>query len=81
MPRIRRRELPEAVLRHLLLRARERQISFEQLGEFSDWLSAEPIVPEGKWYKRFSDFTLCGEGELAKTFLLPGQLPEGIEVQ
>jgi hypothetical protein len=34
-------------------------------------------VPEGKWFKRFADFTICGEGEFVKTVLLPGQLPEG----
>jgi hypothetical protein len=37
-------------------------------------------VPEGKWFKRFPGMTACGHGELIKTFLLPGQLAEGTEV-
>jgi hypothetical protein len=41
------------------------------------WLDTEPEVPEGEWYKRFSGMTVCGEGELIKTFLLPGQAPKG----
>jgi hypothetical protein len=40
------------------------------------WLDGEPEVPEGQWYKRFSGMTVC-EGELIKTFLLPGQAPKG----
>jgi hypothetical protein len=64
----------------LLLRARQRQISSLQLGELSDWLTTEPIVPEGRWFKQFHGFALCGEGELVKTFLLPGQLADGKEV-
>jgi hypothetical protein len=38
-------------------------------------------VPDGKWVKRFPGMTVCGEGELIKTFLLPGQLAEGEEVK
>jgi len=80
MPKIRREGLPKGVLRHLLKRVRDRSISEEQLERLARWLDSEPIVPAGKWFKRFSDFTICGEGELIKTFLLPGQLPEGAEV-
>jgi hypothetical protein len=32
------------------------------------------------WYKRFSGMTVCGEGELIKTFLLPAQAPKGQHV-
>lgn len=37
------------------------------------------VDPEGghEWYKRFSAMTVCGEGELVKTFLLPGQAAKG----
>jgi hypothetical protein len=28
-------------------------------------------VPDGEWYKRFAGMTVCGEGELTKTTLLP----------
>jgi hypothetical protein len=79
MPEIRREKVPEALLRHLILRARERKITMHDLGEFSDWLAKAPTVPEGKWFKRFATFTACGEGELVKTFLLPGQLADGEE--
>jgi len=38
----------------------------------ADWLDSEPEVPEGRWFKRFSGMTVCGEGELVKTFLIDG---------
>ena len=41
---------------------------------------AEPEVPEGQWFKRFPEMIVCGEGELVKTILRSGQLPEGEEV-
>jgi hypothetical protein len=80
MPKIRREKVPEALLDHLYLRIQQRQISFEQLGEFATWLEGEPEVPNGKWFKRFPGMIVCGEGELVKTFLTPGQLPAGEEV-
>jgi hypothetical protein len=43
-------------------------------------LDRRPQVPEGKWFKRFPEMTACGQGALIKTFLTPGQLPEGAEV-
>jgi hypothetical protein len=48
MPKIRREKVPEALLRHLILRARERKITMHDLGEFSDWLSDAPTVPGRK---------------------------------
>jgi hypothetical protein len=39
-----------------------------------------PDVPDGEWYKRTSGMTVCGEGELMKTLLLPGQAPKGKRV-
>jgi hypothetical protein len=38
-------------------------------------------IPNRPCAQRFAEFTICGEGELVKAFLLPGQLPEGQEVQ
>jgi hypothetical protein len=35
----------------------------------------------GKWFKRFSGMTVCGEGELVKTFLRQGQAASGEEVR
>ncbi|HEY3138592.1 MAG TPA: hypothetical protein VGL29_21385 [Blastocatellia bacterium] len=80
MPKVRRQNLPPALLNHLLDRIRLRQISSEQLGFLADWLDTEPEVPEGKWFKRFSGMIVCGEGELVKTFLTANQIPTGKEV-
>ena len=80
MPKIRRHNLPPALLNHLLDRIRLRKISAEQLGLLADWLDAEPEVLEGKWFKRFSGMIVCGEGELMKTFLAANQIPIGTEL-
>jgi len=80
MPKIRRQNLPPALLNHLLDRIKERQISADQLGALADWLGREPEVPEGKWFKRLSGMIVCGEGELVKTFLTVGQIPSGTEI-
>ncbi len=80
MPKIRRRSLPRALLAHLLDRVQARQVSVDQLERFADWCAGEPDVPEGAWFKRFSGFVVCGEGELVKTFLVPGQVPHGQEI-
>jgi GNAT superfamily N-acetyltransferase len=80
MPRIRRQGLPPRLLDHLLDRASERKISADQFKLLADWLRAEPVVPEGKWFKRFPGLIVCGEGELIKTFLQPGQIATGEEI-
>jgi hypothetical protein len=66
---------------HLSQRAKERGISSAQLIAFAHWLDTEPIAPEGKGFKTFGSFTVCGEGELVKTFLMEGQLPTGTEMR
>jgi len=81
MPKIRRQNLPPALLNHLLDRIRSREISSDQLGELADWLDTQPDVPNGKWFERFSGMTVCGEGELVKTFLRADQLPSGKEIR
>ena len=77
MPRVRRRDVPPTLFQHLLDRIQERRIDARQLEMLAAWLDAEPEVPDGDWYKRFSGMTVCGEGELVTTFLLPGQVPKG----
>lgn len=62
MPEIRRQNLPEALLRHLLLRVREREISHEQIVLLAQWLDTHPEVPAGRWFKRFPGMCICGEG-------------------
>jgi hypothetical protein len=81
MPKIRRHGLRPALFQHLLDRIQGRRIPASQLELFARWLDTEPEVPEGQWYKRFPAMTICGEGELVKTLLLPGQLPKGKRVQ
>ena len=81
MPRVRRKDLPPALFRHLLDRVQERQIDAAQLALLAAWLDREPVVPEGPWWKRFSGMIVCGEGELIKTFLLPGQSPVGTRIR
>lgn len=80
MPKIRRRGVPKPLLDHLLLRVEEREITLAQIQLFSDWLAAEPEVPAGRWFKRVCGMIVCGEGELVKTFLRPGQVADGEEV-
>ena len=80
MPQVRRHSVPPRLLDHLLDRIRERNISADQLALLADWLSSEPEVPAGRWFKKFSGMTVCGEGELIKTFLQTGQLPDGKEI-
>ena len=77
MPKIRRHHLPPALFQHLLDRIQERKIPASQLELLARWLDTEPEVREGAWYKHFSGMTVCGDGELIKTFLLPGQLLQG----
>lgn len=81
MPKIRRENIPPALFQHLLDRIERRKISAGQLARLASWLDTEPDVPEGEWYKRFSGMTVCGEGELIKTLLLPGQHPIGKRVE
>lgn len=81
MPKVRRQNLPKLLLVHLLTRMRQRNIPSEQIILLARWLDTEPEVPEGKWFKQFSGLTVCGEGELIKTFLRPGQVATGEEME
>ena len=80
MPKVRRQDLPPALFHHLLERIQSRKIPSTQLELLAAWLDAEPEVHESEWYKRFPGMTVCGDGELSKTFLLPGQAPKGKQV-
>jgi len=63
------------LFQHLLQRIESRHISAGQLELLATWLDTDPEVPDGPWFKRFSRMIVCGEGELVKTLLLPGQAP------
>lgn len=80
MPRVRRHNVPPRLFQHLLDRVESRRIPASQLEQLAKWLDGEPEVPAEAWYKRFSGMTACGEGELIKTFLLPGQAPKGRQI-
>ena len=81
MPRIRREGIPESLMAHLIRRVRQREISTSQLGLLARWVATDPEVPARRWFKRFPEMIVCGEGELVKTFLLPGQIAPGEEVR
>jgi len=80
MPRIRRSNVPRPLFNHLLDRIQERSITADQLGLLADWLDTRPEVPEGRWFKRLTGMTVCGEGELVRTFLTASQPPVGQEI-
>jgi hypothetical protein len=65
------------LFQHLLDRVQSRKIPASQLEALARWLDGEPEAPGGKWYKRFSGMTVCGEGELINTILSPGPAPSG----
>lgn len=80
MPKIQRSGLPPALLRHLLQRAREREITLEALNQILRWIEGNPTVPEGDWFKRFPEVTVCGRSALVWTLLTARQTPIGEEV-
>jgi len=75
MPTIEWTGLPRALREHLFERLRERSISVDY--RLKQWRESEPEAPEGKWYKDFGSFKICGEGRYPKTFLLRGQPARG----
>jgi hypothetical protein len=77
MPRIEWTGLPEALRRHLFLRARERAIPDADLLTLKAWRESGPEAPDGHWFKDFGSFKLCGEGAHPRTFLLRGQVARG----
>ncbi len=80
MPKIQWSSLPADLLEHLFDRARERQISIEDLYQLKLWRESQPEAPNGRWYKDFGSFKICGEGKYPKTFLLRGQSAQGEEI-
>jgi hypothetical protein len=80
MPRIQRAHLPERVLRHLIDRMKQREVTLADIQSLAAWLDTSPEVPAGPWFKRFPTFVVCGQGELVKTFLAADQTAIGEEV-
>jgi len=81
MPRIRRKRVPKALMAHLVKRVRQREVSTAQLGLLARWLDSDPEVPEGRWFKRFPEMIVCGEGDPVKTFLVESRIPTGMEIK
>ncbi len=69
--------IPAAIRNHLVERMRDRNIRVEDLNKLRQWMESKPEVSEGRWFKDFGSFKLCGEGKHPKTFLLPGQVATG----
>ena len=44
------------------------------------WIKTKPEVPQGEWCKDFGAFTLAGEGDIPKTFLMKGQPCKGKQI-
>ena len=80
MPKIRRTNVPEALLRHLIERVREREVSSDSIGALSAWLDTNPEVPQGEWFHRLQEVTICGKGEMVVTILKARQIAIGEEV-
>ena len=80
MPKLKRSNLPPAVLDHLLLRLQEKGISEEDLMTLLGWIEKNPTVPIEDRFRRFARFTICGKGALIKTFLTSEQTAIGTEV-
>ena len=80
MPKVQRKDIPRALLGHLLQRIAERRIDALALNSLAVWLDTNPEVRAGDWFKRFPSMTVCGRGVLIKTFLTPSQVPIGAEL-
>ena len=81
MPKVQRTKLPRLLFRHLEDRVKERSISLQDIEQFLYWIERDPEVPEGDWFKRFANFTVCGRGSLVTTFLASSMGATGTEVE
>jgi hypothetical protein len=63
---------PSGIRKHLVERFRDRRFVSGMAQELADWLQTRPSAPDLRespagWHKKFSSFTVCGEGEFVKT--------------
>jgi hypothetical protein len=77
MPKIQWDNLPGEKCAHPRDRAKERQISQEDLFDLAEWKAEDPDVPDGDWYKDFGSFKLCGRSKFPGTFLSAQQAAYG----
>jgi hypothetical protein len=79
MPDVQRKDIPRALMEHLVDRVHDREVAIDDLQNLARWLDSKPNVPDGAWFKRFPTMTVCGHGALVKTFLTSSQYPVGEE--
>ena len=70
MPRIRRSNLPPALLDHLADRVRLRPIAADDLIALRDWLGTNSEVPVGDWFMEDVPFRPCGASPVQARFLV-----------
>jgi hypothetical protein len=59
---------------------KRRETGSDQLVLLARWLNTNPEVPSVRWFKRFPQMIVCGEGVNIKTFLRLGQVAKGEDV-
>ena len=72
--------MPPGVQQHLSQRAKDRQITADEIRALRAWIDLQPEVPNNDWYRDFGSFILCGHGPYLKTFLVPDQIPYGTKL-
>lgn len=81
MPKIQWTNLPPQLRERLFERARQRELSMEDIFALEEWRNTLPEAPDGRWFKDFGSFKICGEGRHPLTFLLKGQPAQGEEIE
>ena len=64
MPKISWQTLPLRLKLHLVERLHERDITQDDLRALRLWISTDPEVPDGPWWKDFGTFKLTGRRRL-----------------
>jgi hypothetical protein len=75
-----RTPLPQRAMDHLVQRFKEGRIAASDFLELKHWVESNPDVPDGDWFKRFKTGILVGHGDTATSFLSPGMVAHGTEV-
>jgi len=81
LPKIRFDNLRSQTKKHLIARARERHITFQEISTLQDWIATGPVAPDDDWFKDFGSFKVAGCGENVRIFLSRGMAPYGKEIK
>jgi hypothetical protein len=68
MPKIQWERLPREKWAHLRDRARERQVSEEDLFELAEWKAQDPDVPDGDWIRISEPSSSVAQGSFQVPF-------------